>query len=120
MVGTTRPACNVPRLALLLVVLFHGGCATRQPADDLTISTRVKIELLADPQLGALRLEVSTLNGIVTLSGTVRSQADVDRAAAAARRVTGVRGVKPELKIAGGASRLAPRAPRLAPATSSR
>jgi hypothetical protein len=99
------------RLSILfLVTLSLTACATRQPADDLTISTRVKIELLADPQLGALRLEVSTLNGIVTLSGTVQSQADADRAAAAARRVPGVRGVKPELKIGGGASQLAPRA----------
>jgi hyperosmotically inducible periplasmic protein len=68
----------------------------------MTISTKVKIELLADPQLGGLRLDASTLNGVVTLSGTVPSQADADRAAAAARRVPGVRDVKSELKVAGG------------------
>ena len=65
----------------------------------MTISTKVKIELLADPALGALRLDASTLNGVVTLSGTVPSQADADRAVAAAKRVPGVRGVKSELKI---------------------
>jgi osmotically-inducible protein OsmY len=65
----------------------------------MTISTRVKIELLADPQLGALRLDASTLNGVVTLSGAVPSQADADRAAAAARRVPGVRDVKLQLKV---------------------
>ena len=94
--GITRRACS------LAFVLLLSACAPRQPADDLTITTKVKIELLADPVLGAMRLDPSTLNGIVTLSGTVPTQADVDRALAAARRVAGVRGVKSELKIAGG------------------
>jgi len=78
------------------------ACGPHGPSDDLTISTQVKIELLADPSLGARRIDVSTLNGVVTLSGTVAAPADVDRAAAVARRVTGVRAVKSELKIAGG------------------
>lgn len=46
-----------------------------------------------------MRLQASTLNGVVTLSGTVPSPADVDRARAAAKRVPGVRDVKSELKI---------------------
>ena len=62
----------------------------------------MKIELLSDAELGALRLQVSTLDGVVTLAGTVPSAADVDRATAAARRVHGVRGVKSELKVASG------------------
>jgi hyperosmotically inducible protein len=86
---------------VLLLVLLLAACAPHQPADDFTISTKVKIELLADPQLGGLRLDVSTLNGIVTLTGTVPSQVDADRAAAAAKRVPGVRGVTPDLKIGG-------------------
>jgi osmotically-inducible protein OsmY len=85
-----------------VLILLLTGCAPSRPADDLTISTKVKIELLADPALGAMRLGVSTLNGIVTLTGTVTSQTDADRAAAAAKRVPGVRGVKSELKIAAG------------------
>jgi len=96
-------ACDLPRLAAALVLaLGLTGCAPHRPADDLTISTKVKIELLADPQLGALRLDASTLNGVVTLAGTVTSQADADRAVAAARRVPGVRSVKSELKIVAG------------------
>jgi hypothetical protein len=107
-VDTTRPACSV-RLhaesrvtAILALLLLLAACAPRHPADDLTISTKVKIELLADPTLGALRLDVSTLNGIVTLSGAVPSQADADRAVTAARRVAGVRGVMSSLKVTGG------------------
>jgi len=90
------------RPAIFLAVLLLAGCAPHRPADDMTISTKVKIELLADPALGALRLDVSTLNGVVTLSGAVPSQADADRAVSTARRVPGVRSVKPDLNVAGG------------------
>jgi len=77
------------------------ACAPRHPADDMSISTQVKIELLADPVLGAQRLDVSTLNGIVTLTGTVPSHDDAERAVAAAKRVAGVHAVKSDLKIGG-------------------
>jgi hyperosmotically inducible protein len=87
------------RGVLLLALLT--ACAPHAPADDLTISTRVKIELIADPRLGAMRVQASTLNGVVTLSGTVPSQGDVDRATTVARRVPGVRDVKSELQIGG-------------------
>jgi hypothetical protein len=101
-VATTRPACRfrlqAERILLISLIVF-AACAPHQPADDLTISTHVKIELLADPQLGALRLQASTLNGVVTLSGTVPAQADVDRAIATAKRVPGVHAVKSELKV---------------------
>jgi hyperosmotically inducible protein len=80
-------------------VLLITACAPRHPADDLTLSTKVKIELLADAQLGARRLDVSTVNGVVTLSGTVGSPAEVERAIAAAKHVAGVRSVTSELKI---------------------
>jgi hypothetical protein len=116
-VATTRRECSVrlqaeSRLAILFVVLLLTACAPRRPVDDLTISTKVKIELLADPQLGALRLQASTLNGIVTLSGAVPSQVDADRAVAAAKRVQGVRGIKSELKIQLPASSFRPPASR--------
>jgi len=88
-------------LRALLLLAALSACAPHQPADDLTISTQVKIELLADRELGALRLQASTLNGVVTLSGTVPSQTDVDRAVAAARHVAGVKDVKSALKIGG-------------------
>jgi osmotically-inducible protein OsmY len=49
-----------------------------------------------------MRLDVKTFQGVVTLSGTVNSQADVDAAVAAARKIQGVREVKAELKIVPG------------------
>ena len=82
------------------IYLGTAACVHAKP-DDFTLSTKVKIELLGDRELGAMRLDASTLNGIVTLSGTVPSQAAVDRAVAAAKHVPGVRAVKSELKVGG-------------------
>jgi osmotically-inducible protein OsmY len=95
-----KPWTRAASIVVLCSLLAAGcGAASRSRHDDMTISTKVKIELLADPALGALRLDVSTLNGIVTLSGTVPSQADADRAVAVAKRVSGVKDVKVTLKV---------------------
>src|SRR5690348_15784523 len=101
MAGITQSACSfrlragrrqwhsvrlrAERTLLIALIALAAACVPRHPVDDLTLSTQVKIELLSDPELGALRRQVSTLDGIVTLSGTVPCAADVDRAKAAAR-----------------------------------
>jgi len=112
-VATTRPACSVReargsrsfriQAEVLLFVLLLAGCGPTVLGkhDDPSISTRVKIALLNDAQVGSLRIDAKTDSGVVTLSGTARTQADVDRALAVAHRVTGVRDVKSELKVGG-------------------
>jgi hyperosmotically inducible protein len=82
-----------------MILLSACAARTSRPADDLTTTTQVKIALLSDAQVGGLRLEVKTVQGVVTLSGTVKSDADVQQAVAVARRVHGVRGVTSDLKI---------------------
>ena len=67
----------------------------------MTTTTRVKIALLSDARVGALRLDVKTFQGVVTLGGTVRAGADAQHAIAIARRVSGVRDVKSDLKVEG-------------------
>jgi hyperosmotically inducible protein len=97
-----RRACSFRLQAeIVILVLMLSGCAAKSSAttDDASISTRVKIALLNDPQVGSLRLDAKTFQGVVTLSGTVRSQAEVDQAIAAARKIRGVRDVKSELRI---------------------
>jgi hyperosmotically inducible protein len=86
---------------ILTLVLLLSGCAAKTSAttDDASISTRVKIALLSDSQVGSLRLDAKTFQGVVTLSGTVRSQAEADQAIAVARKIKGVRDVKSELRI---------------------
>jgi hyperosmotically inducible protein len=91
-----RPACS----ALLLAVTLSGcSAATNRTHDDLTTTTQVKIALVSDVQAGGLRLNVSTLQGVVTLSGIVKSDADARHAVAVARAVHGVRRVTSELTI---------------------
>lgn len=86
--------------ALILAVWLTGCAATiSRTHDDQTTSTQVKIALLGDARLGALRLEVKTFQGVVTLAGTVASAADEQHAIAVARRIQGVREVKSELKV---------------------
>lgn len=97
-----RSACS-PQLpsGILALLLLAAGCASasQRPRDDLSTSTQVKIALLTDARVGAQRLDVSTHDGRVTLSGTVSRAADEDRAVALARRVAGVRSVTSALKI---------------------
>lgn len=95
--GITRRACSLP----LILVLLLSGCAaaTNRSSDDLSTTTQVKIALLNAQQVGPLRLDVRTSQGVVTLSGTVRTQAQADQAVAAAKKIRGVRSVTSELKI---------------------
>jgi hyperosmotically inducible protein len=85
----------------LILLLTACGATTSSTHDDPSISTRVKIALLDDAQVGPLRIDARTVQGVVTLSGTVKSQAEADHAVAVAKKVSGVRGVKSELKVGG-------------------
>lgn len=93
-----RPACSV----LLLVLLLAGcGASTSWTKDDPSISTHVKIALLNDPQVAPYRIDAKTSGGVVTLSGTVKTQADLDRVLGVARTVKGVKRVTSEVKVGG-------------------
>lgn len=81
------------------MVLLSACAATSRQADDLTTTTQVKIALLNDARVGGLRLDVRTVQGVVTLSGTVSADADAQQALAVARKVRGVRAVTSDLKI---------------------
>ena len=66
--------------------------------EDLTITARVKTALLNDQQLDATRIGVSTVDGVVTLSGTVKTPAEAARAIEVTRATTGVKDVKSTLR----------------------
>lgn len=87
----------------LVVPLVVAACGKTVGAtmDDATITTRVKTALLNDPDVGALRIDVNTSGGVVTLSGAVKSKPDEDRAVAVARKVQGVKDVRSSLKVSG-------------------
>ena len=62
--------------------------------DDTVVTTKVKGELLRDPEIKSFDLKVETRKGAVQLSGFVESQVQVERAMAAARTVPGVLSVE--------------------------
>lgn len=61
-----------------------------QPIDDTWITTKVKSSLLADSDVSGLDIEVETVNGVVTLSGEVAQQAQIEHATRIAREIEGV------------------------------
>lgn len=99
-------------LAVTLVMAACGGGTTSNPRssgaagmssmDDVTITARVKTVLLNDTQVNATRIDVATSNGVVTISGTVKSKAEEERAIQLARQVSGVKDVKSALQVSPG------------------
>lgn len=67
--------------------------------DDAVITTKVKAEILEHQKLKVFDIHVDTHNGVVQLSGFVDSATTADRAAQAARGVSGVREVKNDMKV---------------------
>ncbi len=91
--------------ALLIVSLagsLLAACAGRSPArtqpDDLTITTRVKTALL-NSDIAAPRIDVETVNRVVTLTGRVATREEEQKAIQLARSVPGVAEVKSALQI---------------------
>ncbi|HAT1570131.1 TPA: molecular chaperone OsmY [Kluyvera cryocrescens] len=68
-------------------------------AGDTATTSEVKAKLLADDIVPSRNVKVETTDGIVQLSGTVKSQAQSDRAESIAKAVDGVKSVKNDLKI---------------------
>lgn len=64
-----------------------------QPVGDTWITTKVKADLLATEATKGLDINVTTTNGVVTLSGKLDSKAEVDQAVAVARAIKGVKSV---------------------------
>jgi hyperosmotically inducible protein len=92
-----------PVLALTLAAVLFAACGAGKTIsttmDDASITAQVKTVLLNDPQINATRIDVSTANGVVTMSGTVKSQPEQQRAIQLARQVNGVRDVKANLTV---------------------
>lgn len=68
-------------------------------ADDGAITAKVKTALLADSDVKGLDVKVETTNGVVTLSGAVDNQTQIDKAVDIARKTEGVTNVTNQLTI---------------------
>lgn len=67
---------------------------------DAAITSEVKTKFLAEPGVSGLDINVDTNDHVVTLSGTVKSKAEADKAMRIARESKGVTRVISRLKIA--------------------
>jgi hyperosmotically inducible protein len=76
-----------------------GGKAVSSTIEDASITAQVKTVLLNDTEMNATKIDVSTSNGVVVMSGYVASPGDQERAIQLARQVSGVRDVKANLTI---------------------
>lgn len=63
---------------------------SERPGSDAWITTKVKADLLATKDVPGMDLTVETVNGVVSLKGHVRTQAEADSAVDVARKISGV------------------------------
>jgi osmotically-inducible protein OsmY len=73
---------------------------TGEAITDAAITSEVKTKFLAEPGVSGLNINVDTNDHVVTLSGTVKSKAEADKAMRIARESKGVKRVVSHLKIA--------------------
>ena len=71
-------------------------------ADDAAITAQVAAGLAKDPELSALKINVDTKGGVVTLSGPAPTAQAKERATGIAKGVKGVGGVNNQLNVQAG------------------
>lgn len=80
----------------------QGKESVGETVSDAWITTKVKSDLLATKDVAGTSIDVDTQAGVVTLSGTVKSQAEADKAVSVAKGITGVSKVTSKLKVGSG------------------
>ncbi len=75
------------------------GQAVSDAATDTRITAAIKAKLVADPDLSALSISVSTTDGLVTMSGTASSPENIHKAVKLAWDTDGVRGVVSTIQV---------------------
>ena len=96
---------SIIRLTVLLVVVFTltscqamTGRTAGRNIDDLTITASVKARLVADKLSNFTRIDVDTVNGVVSLTGLVESDFERRRAEDIASLVDGVETIVNDLQ----------------------
>ena len=84
--------------------LDEQGVKAGTAIDDAEITARVKAAIFAEPGLATLQISVGTVDGVVTLSGSVDSQQRSDTAKGLAAAVAGVKKVDNQLALKAGHS----------------
>ena len=74
---------------------------TGQYMNDAAITAKIKADILSDPLLKVALINVTTTNGVVTLSGVVDSQQSIGRAIEIAQSINDVKSVDNGLVVKG-------------------
>ena len=77
----------------------NAAAKAKDAIDDATITAQVNAGLAKDPDLSALKINVDTVNGTVTLTGPAPSTVARDRAETIAKAVAGVTSVNNQLVV---------------------
>ena len=101
-----RPDRILRYFACVVLITILTGCASTEKTkstgeyiDDAAITAKVKAEIIREPSLKALQINVDTYKGAVQLSGFVESEASVNKAGEVAAGVSGVKSVKNNLIV---------------------
>jgi hyperosmotically inducible protein len=90
--------------AMFAAAPAFAGNNSDQPVTDTWITTKVKSELMTTSDVKSMNVDVKTVNGVVTLTGTLANELAVQKAVTAAKSVKGVKNVDASgLKAGGGA-----------------
>jgi hyperosmotically inducible protein len=87
--GVALPACSA----------IEGRQTPGQYVDDTGIATKVRADIIADPNLKLRQIDVSVMDKVVQLSGFVDSSQEKAHAGEVARKVDGVRSVKNDIVV---------------------
>ena len=82
--------------AVVVTSLLYASCGTNDPG----VTTAVKSKLAADERTSAMKIDVDTSNKVVTLSGTVPTEAEKAAAEQVAKSTEGVTSVVNRLTVA--------------------
>jgi osmotically-inducible protein OsmY len=86
--------------ALVVLLLLAGVClAADKPITDDAIYDQVRIKLADDPVVKGGGIQVDVKQGVVTLSGTVELQDQIEKATKIAKKVKGVKQVVNHLEL---------------------
>jgi hyperosmotically inducible periplasmic protein len=80
----------------------QAGASVGEKIDDVAITAKVSGSLAKDPDLSAIKINVDTKDGVVTLNGPAPSAAAKDKATAIAKQVQGVSSVNNQLMVTPG------------------
>jgi osmotically-inducible protein OsmY len=92
-------------LSAAALLLSASGCAAPTPEsrgqaiEDSVITTRIRNAIYMEPSLKLHRINVETHRSAVLLTGSVRSQAEVEKAAELAQGVEGVSHVRNDIRL---------------------